>query len=168
MKYKFCPICGKELEIKYSWDEGGVPYCKLDDMLFFDIPKPCIMVAIIKDKDILLLTQSYIYKNSKVLLTGYVGNNETAEEAVHREVIEESGIKIKNLTYLGTDFVKDKEILMITYMAEYVSGKIKKSDEVEDMGWFKILEALDIMKEDVIGSKVVKKIIDIKKKSREL
>lgn len=164
MKYKFCPICGSRLEIKYSWDEGGVPYCRKDDMLFFDIPKPCIMVAIIKDKDILLLTQSYIYKNSKVLLSGYVGNSETAEEAVHREVMEEAGIKIKNITYLGTDFVKDKEILMITYMAEYDFGEIIKSSEVEDIGWFKISEALDLMKEDIIGAKVVKKVIDIKLK----
>lgn len=162
MNYKFCPICGKGLEIKYSWDEGGVPYCKKDDMMFFDIPKPCIMVAIIKDEKILLLTQSYIYKNSKVLLTGYVGNNETAENAVHREVMEEAEIKIKNLTYLGTDFVKDKEILMITFMAEYDSGEIQKSDEVEGMDWFNLSDALDIMKEDVIGSKVVKKVMDIK------
>lgn len=164
MNYKFCPICGKGLEIKYSWDEGGVPYCKKDDMMFFDIPKPCIMVAIIKDEKILLLTQSYIYKNSKVLLTGYVGNNETAENAVHREVMEEAGIKIKNLTYLGTDFVKDKEILMITFMAEYYSGEIQKSDEVEGVDWFNLSDALDMMKEDLIGSKVVKKIIEIKEK----
>ena len=49
MKYKFCPICGRVLEEKYSWDEGGVPYCSYDDIMFFDTPKPCIMVAIIKD-----------------------------------------------------------------------------------------------------------------------
>ena len=36
--------------------------------MFFDTPKPCIMVAVIKDDEILLLKQSYIYKNSKVLL----------------------------------------------------------------------------------------------------
>ena len=114
MKYKFCPLCGRKLEERYSWDEGGVPYCPKDDLMFFDTPKPCIMVAVIKDDEILLLKQSYIYKNSKVLLTGYVDNNETAEAAVAREVREESGIEIKNITYLGSDYVKDKEILMIT------------------------------------------------------
>lgn len=163
MKYKFCPLCGRKLEERYSWDEGGLPYCPKDDLMFFDTPKPCIMVAVIKDDEILLLKQSYIYKNSKVLLTGYVDNNETAEAAVAREVREESGIEIKNITYLGSDYVKDKEILMITFMADYASGEIKKSEEVEFMGWSKLANALDEMKEDVIGLRVVKKIIERKK-----
>ncbi|MDI9217978.1 NAD(+) diphosphatase [Clostridium tertium] len=163
MKYKFCPLCGRGLEEKYSWDEGGVPYCPNDDVMFFDTPKPCIMVAIIKDDEILLLKQSYIYKNSKVLLTGYVDNNETAEEAVYREVKEEAGIDINNITYVGSDYVKDKEILMITFMADFVSGKINKSDEVEGMGWSKLADALDEMKEDIIGTKVVKRVLEIRK-----
>ena len=163
MKYKYCPICGRELVEKYSWDEGGVPYCSHDDVMFFDTPKPCIMVAIIKDDEILLLKQSYIYKNSKVLLTGYVDNNETAEEAVYREVKEEAGIDINNITYVGSDYVKDKEILMITFMADFVSGKINKSDEVEGMGWSKLADALDEMKEDIIGTKVVKRVLEIRK-----
>ncbi len=162
MKYKFCPLCGRELEEKYSWDEGGVPYCSQDDLMFFDTPKPCIMVAIIKEDEILLLKQSYIYKNSKVLLSGYVGNNETAEEAVYREVKEEAGIEINNITYLGSDYVKDKEILMITFVADFVSGKIKKSNEVEGMGWNKLSNALNEMKEDTIGTKVVEKVLKVR------
>ncbi|WP_291649371.1 NUDIX domain-containing protein [Clostridium sp.] len=163
MKYKFCPLCGRGLEEKYSWDEGGVPYCSHDDVMFFDTPKPCIMVAVIKDDEILLLKQSYIYKNSKVLLTGYVDNNETAEEAVYREVKEEAGININNITYMGSDYVKDKEILMITFMADFVSGKINKSDEVEGMGWSKLADALEQMKEDIIGTRVVKRVLEIRK-----
>lgn len=163
MKYKFCPLCGRGLEEKYSWDEGGVPYCSHDDVMFFDTPKPCIMVAIVKEDEILLLKQSYIYKNSKVLLSGYVGNNETAEEAVCREVKEEAGIDINNITYLGSDYVKDKEILMITFMADFVAGEIKKSTEVEGMGWSKLEGALEQMKEDLIGTRVVKKVLEIRK-----
>lgn len=163
MKYKYCPMCGKELEEKYSWDEGGVPYCSYDDAMFFDTPKPCIMVGVIKEDEILLLKQSYIYKNSKVLLCGYIGNNEKAEDTVLREVKEESGIEIKNLIFLGTDYVENKDLLMITFMAEYESGELVKSDEVEELGWVKLNDALSQMEEDVIGKRIVEKIINKKK-----
>lgn len=163
MKYKFCPICGRELKEKFSWDEGGVPYCSYDDIMFFDTPKPCIMVAIIKEDEILLLKQSYIYKKSKVLLSGYVSHDETAEDAVKREVKEEAGIEIENIRYLGSDYVKNKEILMLTYIADFTSGEINISKEVEDMGWVKLSDALEEMKEDIIGLKVVKKVLEIEK-----
>lgn len=164
MKYKFCPKCGRELEMFNCWDEGEVPYCPVDDILYFDTPRPCIVVGVVKDDEILLLKQSYIYKNSKVLISGYVDQNEYAEDTVYREVLEETGIETKNAKYLGSDFVEGKELLMITFMAEYKSGEIKKSDEVEGIGWVKIDEALSQMKEDKIGTKVVKKIIELREK----
>ena len=131
MKFKYCPKCGKELIEKYSWDEGGVPYCPVDDIMYFETPKPCIMVAVVKENDILLLKQGYIYKNSKVLVSGYVTNGETEEETVCREVMEETGITIKDPKYLGSQYLPEKEIIMLTYMATYVSGEISKSTEVE-------------------------------------
>ncbi len=164
MKYKFCPKCGRELEMFNCWDEGEVPYCPVDDILYFDTPRPCIVVGVVKDDEILLLKQSYIYKNSKVLISGYVDQDEYAEDTVYREVLEETGIETKNAKYLGSDFVEGKELLMITFMAEYKSGEIKKSDEVEGIGWVKIDEALSQMKEDKIGTKVVKKIIELREK----
>lgn len=164
MKYKFCPKCGRRLEMFNSWDEGEVPYCPADNILYFDIPKPCIVVGVVKDDEILLLKQSYIYKNSKVLVSGYVDQDECAEDTVYREVLEEAGIEVENIKYLGSDFVEGKELLMITFMAEYKSGKIKKSDEVEEIGWVKIDNALSEMREDKIGIKVVKKIIELREK----
>lgn len=162
MKYKFCPKCGRKLDLFKSWDEGYVPYCKVDDTFYFDTPKPCIVVGVVKDDEILLLKQSYIYKNSKVLISGYVAQNEIAEETVYREAEEETGIKVKDIKYLGSDFVKDKDLFMITFMASYSEGEIEKSDEVEGAGWVKIEDALEQMEEDLIGKKVVEKIIKIR------
>ncbi|AWZ47382.1 DNA mismatch repair protein MutT [Clostridiaceae bacterium 14S0207] len=159
MKFKFCPICGRKLIYKYSWDEGNVPYCEKHKMLFFDVPKPCIVVAVIRDNEILLLKQSYIYKNSEILISGYVCQNETVEEAVHREVREETGINIKNIRYLGSQFLKDKEILMLTFMAFYDNGEISISKEVEQAKWRNIDNITSYMKEDIIGKKIIAKVI---------
>ena len=164
MKFIYCPKCGAKLEEKYSWDEGGVPYCVKDDLLFFDVPKHCIMVAVIKDDEVLLLKQSYIYKNSRVLISGYIGIDEKAEDTVHREVLEETGIKIDNVRFLGTEYIEGKELLMLTFMAFYRDGHIIKSDEVEAVSWEKLSKSLELMSEDVIGKKVIKKVLDILKR----
>lgn len=160
MKYKFCPKCGIELIEKFSWDEGGVPYCTKCDIMYFDTPKPCIIVAVVKGNKILLLKQSYIYKNSKVLVSGYVTNGEVVEETVYREVKEETGIEIGDIKYLGSYFVDTKEILMLTFMAKYKSGEIIKSDEVENVEWVDIEDALCDMSEDKIGKDIVKKVLE--------
>ena len=159
MKFKFCPLCGKELEEKYSWDEGGVPYCSADDIMYFDTPKPCVVVAVIKDQKILLMKQSYIFKNSKVLVSGYVTNGETVEETVKREVKEETGIDINNVKYLGSEYLAPKEIIMLTFMARYVDGEINKSSEVEWVDWSNIEDALCEMSEDEIGKTIVRKVL---------
>ncbi|MDP4146485.1 MAG: NUDIX domain-containing protein [Bacillota bacterium] len=159
MKFEYCPKCGRKLEEKYSWDEGGVPYCPADDIMYFDTPKPCIVVAVVKEDKILLLRQSYIFKNSKVLISGYVSNGESVEETVIREVKEETGITVKEPKYLGSEFLASKELIMLTFMAEYVDGEITKSDEVEWVDWSNLEDALCEMCEDEIGKRVVRKVL---------
>ncbi|MCB2291812.1 NUDIX domain-containing protein [Clostridium sp. CS001] len=159
MKFKYCPQCGGELIEKYSWDEGGVPYCPVDNIMYFDTPKPCVVVAVMKGKEILLLKQSYIFKNSKVLVSGYVTNGETVEETVYREVKEETGISVNDIKYLGSEYLASKEIIMLTFMARYVEGEINKSSEVEWAQWGNIDDALCEMSEDEIGKRVVRKLL---------
>ncbi len=159
MRFTYCPLCGEKLIDKYSWDEGTVPYCPVDDIMYFDTPKPCIVVAVMKDKEILLLKQSYIFKNSKVLVSGYVANGESVEETVYREVKEETGIIVGDIKYLGSEYLASKEIIMLTFMAKYVEGKINKSSEVEWVDWESIDNALYEMNEDEIGKRVVKKLL---------
>ena len=61
-----------------------------------------------------------------------------------------------------SESIMHKEILMITFMADFSSGDINKSEEVEGIGWTKLSNALDEMKEDIIGTKVVKKVLELK------
>jgi NAD+ diphosphatase len=159
LKFKYCPHCGKKLTQKDSWDEGTVPYCHLDDIMFFDTPKPCIVVAVMKGKEILLLKQSYTFKNSKVLVSGYVTNGESVEETVYREVKEETGISVGTIKYLGSEYLASKEIIMLTFSAMYVDGYIIKSSEVESVEWKHIDDALCEMSEDEIGKRVVRKLL---------
>lgn len=160
MKYEFCPICGRKLKKVISGDEGVVPFCCHDTCYYFNTPNPCIMVAVIKNDEILLLKQSYIYKDSKVLVSGYIGIDEKAEDTVYREVLEETSIEIEEIKFLGTDFIKGREILMLTYSAKYKAGIIKPSKEVEEAKWVKIPEAFEKLGENEIGKRVLEKAIE--------
>lgn len=160
MKFKYCPICGRQLEEKYSYDEGGVPYCPVDDVMYFDTPKPCIIVAVIRENMLLMLKQNYTFKNSNVLVSGYVNTGEIAEQTVLREVKEETGIIARQPKYLGSYYLDSKEIIMLTFMAKYEAGEVIQSEEVDWAGWICIDDALNEMNEDKIGKSVVKKVIE--------
>ncbi len=58
---------------------------------------PCIIVAIRRDDSILLAQHTRHRNGVHTVLAGFVEVGETLEQAVAREVMEESGIKVKKL-----------------------------------------------------------------------
>ena len=90
---------------------------------------------------------------------GKIHDGELAQDSAIHRVKEETGITVKDIKYLGSDFVKGKELLMLTYLAYYESGEIEKSTEVEGAAWYNIEDALCELNEDSIGKRVVKKVL---------
>lgn len=83
------------------------------------------------------------YANTWHLLGGGVNKEESYEDAVRREVKEEAGIDIRIIRKLGTDedTTTDKHGKPIhfyfhDYLAAYVSGEPKPSDDIEKLQWF--------------------------------
>ena len=70
-------------------------------------------------------------------LAGFVESGETLENAVHREVFEEVGVKVKNLRYFGSQPWPFPHSLMCGFLADYDSGDIKIQErEIVDAQWF--------------------------------
>ena len=77
---------------------------------------------------------------------GYQDLGETPKECGVREVLEETGFKVKITRLLGLfsslkyEFVnypwKDREITHFFFLGEIVGGKAKLSGETSEMGWF--------------------------------
>jgi NAD+ diphosphatase len=64
---------------------------------------------------------------------------ESLEEAVHREVREESGVEIKNLRYLASQPWPFPDSLMFGFHAEWKSGEPRPDGkEILDVRWFEL------------------------------
>jgi NAD+ diphosphatase len=70
-------------------------------------------------------------------IAGFVEPGESLEEAVVREVKEESGITVRDIRYFGSQPWPFPHSLMVGFTAVYESGEITLGDEENiDAGWF--------------------------------
>ena len=92
----FCGRCGKPL--KHD-DKQRMLRCYCCKNMVFPKICPAVIVAV-TDKDRILLTKyaGRTYRNY-ALIAGFTEIGETTEETVSREVMEEVGVKVKNITY---------------------------------------------------------------------
>ena len=69
-------------------------------------------------------------------MAGFLEVGETLEECVRREVREETGLEVDNITYFGNQPWPYPSGLMVGFVADYVSGEIKLQDEELSSGAF--------------------------------
>lgn len=131
---QFCSRCGTKTMQKPGERGKECPEC---GELFYPRISPAIIVLIRNGNKVLLARSPGFPSGMYSLIAGFVEPGESAEAAVSREVWEEVGIRVKNITYFGTQAWPFPNSLMIGFTAEYDSGDIKPDGlEIEDAKWF--------------------------------
>lgn len=134
--HQYCGRCGTKTAHKPKTFERVCPSCSL---VFYPRISPSIIVLIEKGDQILMARGHHFIPGAYGLIAGFIESGESAEDAVHREVKEEVGLKIKNLRYFGSQSWPFPDSLMIAFTAKYASGKIIiNRAEIEDAGWYRI------------------------------
>ena len=96
------------------------------------------MIVLIKKGDEVLLVHAKNFKTDFYgLVAGFVETGETLEEAVHREVLEETGLTIHHLKYFSSQPWPFPSGLMVGFTADYASGELSlQTTELSKGGWF--------------------------------
>ena len=114
-----------------------------------------------KEDKILLAHNRNFTSGVYSLIAGFVESGETLEQAVAREILEETGIRVKNIRYYSSQPWPFPNSLMLGFIAEYDSGELNPDGlELESAGWYTV-DDLPLLPEH--GSIARKIIEDFKK-----
>jgi NAD+ diphosphatase len=112
---RFCPASGHELEVRQG---GHVRFCPSCGIEIYPRTDPAVMMMVTHG-DRLLLAQhkgrSHAFWST---LAGFVEPGESLEEAVRRELFEETGLTAKSLRYFGSQPWPLPASLMIGFVIE--------------------------------------------------
>lgn len=132
--HRYCGACATPMTLMPGERCFTCPSC---GMSAYPRISPAMMVLIKKGNSILLARNALTKTNRFSALAGFLEAGESIEEAVHREVLEEVGLKVDNLNYFGSQSWPFPNSLMIAFSAEYVSGEITVDQrEIAEARWF--------------------------------
>lgn len=130
----FCGNCGEETQATQS---GHVRECNVCDIQHFPRLDPAIIVLVTDGERCLLGRQSNWDPGRYSTIAGFVEPGESLEDAVAREVLEETGVTTCNIRYHSSQPWPFPSSLMLGFFSEAASLNIKLiDDELEDAQWF--------------------------------
>jgi len=134
--HRFCGACGAGTEPHPSSRARVCPVCKLEQ---YPRVAPAMIVCVERGPEVLLARGPHFPPGIYSTLAGFVDPGESAEQAVHREVFEETGVRVHNLRYYASQPWPFPHSLMLGYWADYESGDIvPEAGEIEHAAFFHV------------------------------
>jgi NAD+ diphosphatase len=134
---RFCPACGAPNgPLGMSWERR----CSVCNYIGYPPVIPAVLILVYNGDQILLAHQPGWGKRYSIL-AGFVEPGETLEECVRREVAEEVGIEITDVSYMGSQSWPYPTQLMVGFQARYLNGELHADQqELDDAAWFHVDE----------------------------
>lgn len=134
-RHTFCPRCGQPTEPAQA---GWIRVCPADQSEHYPRTDPAVIMSVIDDQDRILLARGVGFApRGMSVLAGFVEPGESLASAVAREVHEEVGVTVSDVTYLGDQPWPFPSSLMIGFTARAVTTELTLQDtEIEAARWF--------------------------------
>lgn len=137
---RHCGRCGAGMKPEAGGYRRKCPRC--DHTVFPRTDPVVIMLVVDEERQVCLMGRSpHFPEGMYSCLAGFVEPGETIEDAVRRETLEESGIRVGRVRYHASQPWPMPHTLMIGMIAEAASTEIGyDSRELEDCRWFTMAE----------------------------
>jgi NAD+ diphosphatase len=134
--HRFCGRCAAPMQPR---SEERAMECVVCDLRQYPKLAPCIIVLITRGNEVLLARAPHFRPGFFSTLAGFIEPGESVEECLHREVMEEVGLQVDQLEYLGSQNWPFPNSLMMGFHARYVSGDIiPQPGEIEEADWWSV------------------------------
>jgi NAD+ diphosphatase len=132
--HRYCGACATPTIRELSERARRCPRCGLSA---YPRISPAMMCLVTRGKEILLARNVNFPPGRMSALAGFVEAGESVEDAIHREVEEEVGVRVNNIRYFASQSWPFPNSLMIAYTAEYAGGELKPNGvEIVEADWF--------------------------------
>jgi NAD+ diphosphatase len=135
-RHTHCPVCGSAT---FTDPGGHSTHCPVDGSEHFPRTDPAVIMLVTDPDDRCLLARNAAWPGRRVsILAGFVDPGESAEQAVVREVAEETGITVTNVSYLGSQPWPMPQSLMLGFRADAPAGQqiAVDHDELAEAHWY--------------------------------
>ena len=147
---RFCTHCGAPLSLEHG---GHRARCTNADCGLEHFPRtdPAIIVIVNHQGRCLLGRGPQWPKGRYSTLAGFVEPGETLEDAVRREVFEESGVRVGECDYHSSQPWPFPASLMLGFTAEAEDPSIRLGAALAAVRWFSVDELLDGLRNGTLG-----------------
>ncbi len=130
----FCGACGAAMDEVAEERARRCPAC---DYLAYPRISPAVIMAVQKDDKLLLARSPRFPAGRMSVLAGFVEAGETLEECVAREIREEVGVEVTDITYFGSQPWPFPDSLMIGFICQWAGGEIEiDGREIVEADWY--------------------------------
>lgn len=130
-----CPRCGEQTAVVLG---GWVRHCPAEGVDLYPRTDPAVIMAVVDADDRLLLGHAAHWPDRRFsTLAGYVEPGEGLEQAVRREVAEETGVVVGDVLYRGSQPWPFPASLMLGFRARATTTAVTVDGvEVTEARWF--------------------------------
>jgi NAD+ diphosphatase len=147
-RHGFCPRCGTATNFMDAGWRRLCPHCGAEH---FPRTDPVVIMLAHQGEECLVGRGHQFQHQMFSALAGYIEPGETIEEAVRREILEETGVKTGRVTYHASQFWPFPSSLMIGCFAEALSRDITLQDhELAEARWLDRATARALLTGEII------------------